>query len=177
MPHDHSQPSAALASARASLSRFVVVEASAVAQHVGFGWRGDPAAPADLRSLLRAYARSRATGLPLLVSDEHSETTIYGSIEANLAFRFWHDLTHVRLGRGFDLDGEIAVANAQLDVLRAGGLGPGSLEHELFHADTLGQTLCGAATGDFPRDQLCFARTSIEHSLRLAIRAELHQVA
>lgn len=175
MAHDRSRPATPLAEAGDTLNRFVRVEAANVARHVGFGWRGDPQAPADYHSLLSAYVRSRATGRPLPVSDQHSDTTIYTTAEANLAFRFWHDLTHVRLGRGFDLAGEMAVASAQLDVLRAAGLGPGSLEYELFHIDTVGQTLCGAATGEFPRDQACFARTSIELDLSRAIRAELRK--
>jgi hypothetical protein len=158
-----------------NLRWFVLVEANAMAQLVGFGWQGDPKAPADYRSLLRAYVRSQVTGCPLLVSDEHADRTIYGGQAGNLAFRFWHDVTHVRLGRGFDLDGEIKVAVAQLDVLAAAGFKPGSLEFELMHADTLGQTLCGAATGEFPRDQACFVRLSLESSLTRAIRAELER--
>lgn len=164
--------SAQYRSACSNLHRFVIAQAAATRELVGFGWEGDPLAPADYRSLLRAYARSRATGAPLPISDEHSELSIYGNLEGNLAVRFWHDLTHLRLGRGFDLDGEIEVSLAQLDVARAAGFTPGSLEFELFHADTLGQTLCGVATGQFPRNQVCFARLSLESSLTHAIRSE-----
>jgi hypothetical protein len=144
-----------------------------MAQIVGFGWRGDPQAPGDYGSLLRAYVRSQVGGHPLPVSSEHTEPSIYGSVEANLGFRFWHDLTHVRLHQGFDLDGEIEVATAQLDVLSAVGFPPGSLEYELLHDDTLGQTICATATGTFPKDQVCFARVSLQSSLTAAIRAEL----
>jgi hypothetical protein len=148
-----------------------------MAQIVGFGWKGDPHAPGDYRSLLRAYVRSQVSGQPLPVSDEHTEPTVYGSLEANLALRFWHDLTHVRLHQGFDLDGEIEVASAQLDVLAAAGFQPGSLEYELLHADTLGQTVCAVATGDFPKDQVCFARVSLGSSLTAAIRSELGRLS
>jgi hypothetical protein len=158
--------------AHANLQRFVLIHAAAMRELAGFGWEAAADAPADYRSLLRAYARSRVTGSPLPVSDEHSEPSIYGGLDGNVAFRFWHDLTHVLLGRGFDLDGEVEVANAQLDVLHAAGFKPGTLEFELFHADTLGQTLCGAATGAFPRDQACFARVSLESSLTRAIQSE-----
>jgi hypothetical protein len=65
------------------------------------------------------------------------------------------------------------VAEAQLGVLRAAGFRAGSLEYELLHADTLGQTLCGAATGGFAQDQTCFARAAVTSSLALAIRSEL----
>lgn len=166
-------PGAALQSAGSNLAHFVDVQAEAMAQLAGFRWGGDAAAPNDYGSLLKAYARSRLTGRPLPVSNQFSDTTIYGTLEANLAFRFWHDLTHLRLGRSFALDDEIEVAGAHLDVLRAVGFGPGSLEFELLHADTMGQALCSAATGSFPGEQLCFARLTIESGLNTAIRAEL----
>ena len=166
-------PATTFDGARANLRRFVQIEAGASAQMVGFGWQGDPDAPADYRSLLHAYARSQLTGAPLPVSDEHMERTIYVDGVGNLAFRFWHDITHLRLGEGFDLDGEIEVSRAHLDVLAAAGFPPGSLEFELFHADTLGQTLCGVATGHFPTDQICFARLSLTSSLTWAIRHHL----
>jgi hypothetical protein len=172
-PHFPLTPATTFDGARANLRRFVQIVAGASAQMVGFGWRGDPDAPADYRSLLHAYARSQFTGDPLPVSDEHMETTIYIDGAGNLAFRFWHDITHLRLGHGFDLDGEIEVARAQLDVLAAAGFPAGTLEFELLHADTLGQTLCGAATGRFPADQICFARLTLSSTLAFAIRDEL----
>jgi hypothetical protein len=170
-------PAASFSAACANLHRFVVIEATAMAQLVGFGWQGDPQAPADYRSLLLAYVRSQVSGQPLPVSDEHTDPSIYGSVEATLALRFWHDLTHVRLHQGFDLDGEIEVATAQLDVLNAAGFQRGSLEYELLHADTLGQTVCVAATGTFPKDQMCFARESLANSLTAAIRAQLERAS
>lgn len=156
-----------------NLSQFMLVQASASAQLAGFGWEGSAAAPETHWGLLRAFVRCQVTGRPLPVSDRDCDRTIYGGRDGNLAFRFWHDVTHVRLARGFDLDSEIAVGNAQLDVLRAAGFPPGTLEYELLHADTVGQTICGAATGDFPADQTCFARLSLASSLELAIRAQL----
>jgi hypothetical protein len=170
-------PAGSFETARANLRRFVLIQAGALAQMVGFGWRGDPQAPADYRSLLQAYARSQLTSAPLPVSAEHTQRTIYGDDEGILAFRYWHDVTHLRLGRGFDLDGEIEVANTHLDVLNAAGFKPGSLEFELLHADTLGQTLCGAATGGFPADQICFARLSLTSSLTWAIRNQLERTS
>jgi hypothetical protein len=169
-------PATTFDGARANLRRFVLIMADASAQMVGFGWRGDPDAPADYRGLLHAYARSQFSAAPLPVSDEHMERTIYVDHAGNLAFRFWHDITHLRLGHGFDLDGEIEVSRAHLAVLEAGGFPPGTLEYELLHADTLGQTLCGAATGRFPADQICFARLTLSGTLALAIRGELHHV-
>lgn len=111
------------------------------------------------------------------MSNLQCEPSIYLRVEANVAFRFWHDLTHLRLGRGFDVDGEIAVAQAHLAVLRAFGWREGSIEFELLHRDTLGQTLCNALTGGFPPDQWCFARLGIATTLGTAIRRELRPTA
>lgn len=162
-----------LAQAGTNLSRFVDSQARAFEALFGFGWIACREAPSDFTALRRAYLRSCLTGQPLPVSDEHSAETIYGQAASNYAFRFWHDVTHVRLGCGFDLDGEIAVATAHLDVLRAAGWGPGTIEHHLLRADTLGQLLCSVATGGFPDDQACFARLALATSIPEAVRAEV----
>ncbi len=162
-----------LAQATANLRRFVHVQATAAEELLGFGWTAHSDAPSEFAALRRAFLRSSLTGEPLPVSDEHCAGTIYGSPVANYAFRFWHDVTHVRLNCGFDLDGEIEVASAHLDVMRATGWGPGTLEHHLLHADTLGQVLCSVAIGGFPDDQACFARRAVTNSITEAIRAEL----
>jgi hypothetical protein len=159
--------------ASAYLSRFVRAQAAATSQLVGFGWVPSPTAPADFPSLQRAYWKSCLSGRPLSVSDQHCEGTIYAGRDANLAFRFWHDLTHVALEAGFDLDGELAVASAQLDVLQAAGRGPASLEYVMLHHDTIGQTICSAVAGDFPEEQACFVRRCITESLGQTVRDQV----
>jgi len=163
-----------LADAKANLRRFIGCQAEATARLVGFRWIPTSDAPNDFLALRRAFLASSLTGRPLPVSDEHSYSTIYACPETNYAFRFWHDVVHVRLNSAFDIDGEITVARAQLDVLRAAGWGPGTLEFELLHADTLGQALCVTATGSFPPAQECFALRSVIGSVRSAIQRELH---
>jgi hypothetical protein len=162
-----------LAQAKANLSRFIRSQALATAELSGFAWVPDATAPSEYPVLRRAVLRSRLTGEPLPVSDEHSAETVYDSPETNYAFRFWHDMTHVSLDQNFELDAEITVARAHLAVLAASGWGPGTLEYELLHADTLGQALCSATSGDFPVDQPCFARRAVTSTLGEAIRAEL----
>lgn len=158
--------------ARIKLSRFVEAQAAGMQEFVGFGWKPDHNAPSDFIALKRAALASARTGKPLPVSDEHSDKIIYISVEINYAFRYWHDLTHVLMDKGFDLDGEIAVSKAHLKVLKSYGMGPGTPEYELLRADTLGQTLCGETTGAFPIDQPCFARRAVIVGLGKAIRAE-----
>lgn len=172
-PDGHGSLNPAWARACETLSHVVIGEAEATARLVGFGWQGDPKAPADYNTLCGAYARSSFTGQPLPVSDRHCDSTIYTTIAANLSYRFWHDVTHVRLGFGFDLKGEMKVAESHLDVLRARGLGPSTPEYWLFHGDTLIQAVSGEVTGAFPEDQACFARSALELGLAPAIRNQL----
>ncbi len=161
--------------AKVNLSRFVKAQAVATRLLVGFGWRPVPDAPSQFSALKRAYLASAVTSQPLPVSDEHSTETIYVSSDINYAFRFWHDITHIRIDQGFDWSGELAVGMAHLAVLTAAGWGEGTPEYELLRADTLGQVLCSEATGEFPVDQPCFARRAITTSLGQAVRAELDQ--
>jgi hypothetical protein len=155
-----------------NLSRFVMSQAKAFEVLLGFAWKPEKDAPSKFSTLKAAYLSSLITGNPLPVSDEHSAMTIYDSPTTNYAFRFWHDVTHIRLDQGFDLDGEMTVARSHLAVLTAAGWGEGTLEYELLRADTLGQTLCNETTGGFPLDQPCFARRAITTTIGRAIRLE-----
>jgi hypothetical protein len=78
----------------------------------------------------------------------------------------------VRLMAGFDVDGELEVAVAHLDVLRAWGFGPETFEHKLLHADTIGQLYFSLVTGTFPPDQLRFAEACLEVGTAEAIERE-----
>lgn len=153
-----------------NLGTVVLAQASAMHDVLGFGWIGRADAPSTFPALQRAFVASQASGCPLPVSNQNSGSTIYDDVEPNLAFRFWHDATHVLLDCGFDLDSELTVAVAHLDVLRAYGFGPGSMEHALLHADTVGQAICVATVGAFPEDQACSVRTSLERGLGPAVR-------
>jgi hypothetical protein len=159
--------------AATKLETIVIGLATYASQLEGFGWVPDPDAPSDYLSLRRAYARSKATGCPLPVSSLNSGTTIYRSGAGNLAFRFWHDVTHVKLGCDFGLEGETRVAMAQLDILRGFGFEPRSPEYRMLFADTFGQTVYGLVVESFPDDQQSFVRTATTSSLAQAIRQAL----
>jgi hypothetical protein len=162
--------------AATKLERIVIGLATYAGQLEGFGWFGDPDAPADYDALRRAFAHSKATGCPLPVSSLHNGRTIYRSGAGNLAFRFWHDVTHVKLGCDFGLEGETRVAMAQLDILRGFGFDPRSPEYRLLFTDTFGQTVYNLVVESFPEDQAGFARTVITSSLAEAIRQALRDV-
>lgn len=90
-----------------------------------------------------------------------------------MAFRFRHDVTHVKLGCDFGLEGETRVAMAQLDILRGFGSDPRSPEYRLLFADTFGQTVYNLVVETFPADQQHFVRTALTTSLADAIRQAL----
>jgi hypothetical protein len=130
-------------------------------------------APSDYDALRRAYRHSKATGCPLPVNSLHNGRTIYRSRVSNLAFCFWHDVTHVKLGCDFGLEGETRVAMAQLDILRGFGFEPCAREYRLLFADTYGQTIYNIVIESFPEDQESFVRTAITSSVPEAIRRAL----
>jgi hypothetical protein len=164
--------SARLGEARHNLSRFVEHQAEAIASWEGIRWVPVADAPSTFDDLHRAYCWATTTKSDLPVSSLYSDSTIYTAPEANHAMRFWHDVTHVRLMAEFDVDGELEVAVAHLDVLRAWGFGPETFEHKMMHADTIGQLYFSLVTGTFPADQLRFAEACIELGTADAIERE-----
>lgn len=142
------------------------------AAELGFGYVLQPDAPNTYSELLEAWERSRATGTALPISSENSDTSIYGSVKVNGAFRFVHDVLHITTGLSFTTDDELRVADLQLQSLRGAGFDSTSLEHRILHADLVGQTFAVARNGCFPSDQrefvvACLTR-GIEEAVRLA---------
>lgn len=147
-------PTEDVAAARAELSAFVLAVADRTAQEVGFGFVGSSDAPSTYGALRRAFADSAASKRPLPVSNENLSSTIYLSREADLALRFWHDVSHVRQERSFSTPDELDLALWHVAVATAAHLSP--LAVELLDADLIGQTLLYAATKGYAGDQLRF---------------------
>lgn len=122
-----------------------------------------PDAPNTYKELIQEWQRvcSRVPGearVPLRVYDGGSGTSIYGSPEANYAFRYFHDLVHCQLQTEFDIAGEIHTARVQEAML-------GSLSVEeawVFRIDTIGQSLYHTIAGDFVEDQAEFVQSVYE---------------
>jgi hypothetical protein len=111
-----------------------------------------PDAPSTFPDLLRVYRECASTRTPFPVYDGGCENTIYGTPEANYAFRYLHDTVHALTGLEFDVASEIATAKAQLRML-----GPLAKEEiRTFLIDTAGQALWVAMTGEFLVDQSMF---------------------
>jgi hypothetical protein len=126
------------------------------------GFDVGPNAPQSLEEL-RAHVNS--TGR-MLVYDWASDDTIFGDAGVNWAFRAWHDWTHLRVNGTFDIPGEIAVANQQIDDIRAVyGEGKQTREFEaLIWAEVMGQVLYASNhNGAFPDDQRAFYRAYSHH--------------
>jgi hypothetical protein len=123
-----------------NLTGWILSEAARISELEGFGWKPTEDPPDGFDAVLLAYQHCRESGerFPVLRSTE-AESSIYAGVEANHAFRFLHDMTHVRLELGFDPDAELYVAVEHLQMLRRSGFSLGSLEWQLLHADTVGQ--------------------------------------
>lgn len=118
-------------------------------------------------------AERRASGRPpflVPVNGGQSDGTIYGTPEANHAFRAWHDALHLELRAGFTEDDEIRVAEEHQRVARRAGLD--SQDLAFLWADTRGQDLCKRRIGRFPKRQAYFVARVLAIGLDAAIEEE-----
>jgi len=158
--------------ARQNLSAFVGGQAENASRRLGFSWRATATAPATFVELQSEHTVCAYAGLPLRVSSRFCDTTIYVDAAGNHAMRFWHDTSHVALGLDFTPEDEMELGCYHLGVLRSRGFDASTLEHRLLHADTIGQTLCVATLGRFPRNQVGFALAALEYGVDGAIERE-----
>lgn len=162
--------------ARVAVAKFVRLQAQETAAAAGFGWLATAEAPSTYQQLRGAYAASQATGAPLPVSNLHCESSVFPRPEDNIAFRFWHDCSHVRLGLSFSLEDELELATWHLAQAEQAGFTPGSLGYRLLEADHVGQVLVQAVGGRFPFDQEAFVLTCAQFGLGIGVLAELRRV-
>lgn len=166
-----------LLNARAKLSSFVEDRADRTASEAGFTWRPESNAPDRYLDLLAAYDRSRSTGEALPVSDLFCDDTVYLDPKTNMAFRFWHDTSHVRLGLSFDLVDELELASWHLAELERYGQPKGSVAWQLLHADVVGQIYVMALIGRFPLNQGAFVRDCVVRGFDTGVLAECRLTA
>lgn len=162
--------------ARVEVAKFVRRTAKATAAEIGFGWVATPDAPSTYQQLRGAFAASMATGGPLPVSSLHNDSSVFLKPEDNIAFRFWHDVSHVRLGLSFSLPDELELATWHLAQAEQAGFDRGSLAYRLLEADHVGQVLMQAIGGRFPFDQEAFVLTYARHGVGLGLLAELRRI-
>ena len=158
--------------ARENLSRWIMELADETAEELGVRWRGARIAPQTLDGVVAEFRAAMLTDLPVRVSNRFCEQTIYLSPAYKVAFRFVHDSRHYFLRAGFETEPELLVASCHLARLRRAGYPPGSIEHRLLEADTIGQALFVAGTGLFVSNQLRFGLRCLSCSLAEAITEE-----
>ena len=124
----------------ASLNRLVLAQASRVK------WQASDNAPQTFDALRRAYA---SLGY-IPISTIGFETSIYGDVRVNLAFRAWHDAMHIAHDLSFAPEDEIAVARIQC---ASAGI---ARDKALLWADIAGQVRYFETFGEFPNDQTSF---------------------
>ncbi len=155
------------------LSSFFEDRAGRTAAEAGFSWRPESSAPDRYPDLLAAYDRSRSTGESLPVSDLFCDDTVYLDPKTNMAFRFWHDISHVRLGLSFDLVDELELANWHLAELeRHTGQPKDGLAWRLLHADLVGQIYVMSLIGRFPHRQGAFVTDCAVRGFDIGVLAE-----
>ncbi len=155
-----------------NLTGWVLSEAAKAAEQEGFRWKAVPDPPLGFASVLDAYQRCRETRERYPVAMDGSVASIYAGSEANHAFRFLHDITHIRLELGFDPDAELYVAVEHLNMLRRAGFAVGSLEWHLLHADTVGQLVAGSVLNRFVLNQRAFVFDCVMLGLKRAVENE-----
>ncbi len=112
-------------------------------------------APSTLEELT---SHVRKTGR-MLVWNGASENTIFADPEVNYAFRAWHDWQHLMYQFPFTLEGERAAAEAQIAQLSRLYDGAALARFaRLVLCEVVGQAEYKERTGDFPTDQVAFAR-------------------
>ena len=158
--------------AAAQLAEVTAYVAESLAGSAAFGWSADSRAPSTYSELSIAYEESKATSTPLPISSLNCTTTVFSDRTFNLAARFWHDLTHIRLGADFSEAGEAAVADAQLSTLRLHGFELGSPAYRVLDIETNGQDRCLRERGCFPASQFRFTVRAFEVGIDYAIKRE-----
>lgn len=112
-------------------------------------------APDDWDALVAAGDVMRTTGR-LTVWNGASNMSIYDP-EANMLFRFWHDLGHLQTGLTFsEEDEKLLQYRHHLPAIETAGIDRGSLPWRRYYADTIGQIDHIVAFGVFPENQRAF---------------------
>lgn len=164
------------ATASQVLAEFIRDQAERAKSDLDFGWVGTPTAPSTYQQLRGAFLRSVRTGEPLPISNEFCDSSIYAEPDDNVRFRFWHDVSHVRLGLSFALGDELELALWHLSELEAAGHARGSDVFELLEADLVGQVLLFALARRFPIDQRTFVSQAQREGLMQGLLTELRRL-
>lgn len=79
----------------------------------GYGIRSDGWAPSTYAEICDTYLDCQANGTAYPVSPDGLAGSVWITEEDNACFRFLHDMVHLKLDKGFSMQGETAVAKYQ----------------------------------------------------------------
>ena len=125
--------------------------------------RIDPNGPSNWEEL---QARRHEPVMP--INPQGGEGSIYKDVPTNMAFRAWHDKTHLDVGGGFDHDGELATAKEQLRQAQKAGLSEES--QKALWADTWETFKHHEDTGSFPENPRQFVAQRMQDKTPLGER-------
>ncbi|BCT76440.1 hypothetical protein SCMU_22820 [Sinomonas cyclohexanicum] len=161
--------------AQKRLSDWVTEEAHRIEQRLFFGWAPAHDAPNRYKDLCEAFWLSHKEGRPLPVSDENTSSVVFGSPDANMAYRYVHDVGHVEMGLSFSSPDEYDLARWQMRRFERAGFSRDDLEWHLLQADALGQVVYYALTKQYVLDQLQFALDCVRHGLPTGLQLEMER--
>lgn len=161
-----------LVAACETLTEFVWERADATRARTGVDWAFTPDAPNTYKALRQAWETSLSTGAALPVLNDHSESVIFTEPEGNLAYRYWHDVTHLERERNFTNPHELDMATFHLWDAERHGLTRGSLPWRLLHADAVGNVLHWSVYREYVRDQRVFVLNAVQFGIDAALVGE-----
>lgn len=149
-------------SAGLTLGRHFIHRAHRLARDIGFGYwpcadAPDACGEGGLALLQAEFSECLRKRRAFRVWSGASDGTIYGSAEANYAFRFLHDVGHCVYKLGTTFDDEVQLARKQGREIEA-AFGVRSPEALVYLADTEGQSTLHNMRGYFPEDQADFVQ-------------------
>lgn len=106
----------------------------------------------------------------LLIATAGNSTSIYGE-HVNSLFRFYHDVTHLTLDKGFSLDGETTVIDQHIRDAKVYGLK--GLAMQILIADTLGQVQYYYKNKRFVSDQAAFIDCVLNNGLKNTLKVRV----
>jgi hypothetical protein len=125
--------------------------------------RVDENGPANWEDL---KARRNERVMP--INPQGAEGSIYGDVPTNIAFRAWHDKTHLDVNGGFDHDGELKTAIEQLRQAQKAGLSEES--QRALWADTWETFKHHEDHGEFPANPRQFVAQRMADKTPLGAR-------
>jgi hypothetical protein len=130
------------------------------------GWRGRVScnAPSSFKALKEQSLKSKIIN----VEKAGLANCMYSHASINACFRFYHDVTHLECGHGFDIHGEQIIS--EVHARHGKDYGLSSLALKVLEAETLGQILYYEKQGKFVVNQRAFIDTCLRKGIQTAVK-------